>query len=259
MPIPSGGISTVDLDATTDSPATARASALLPAVQQFNQLIASANGVSGMAVLDASGFLAGYGRLSAAQTWTGAQTFTAATLTLGGVSTQLRFRDTSVALPAGLHQIQSASGTLRVIRNTAAAGDFSTGTFPFTLNANDSVTFAGAVAVANGVATGDAVNKSQLDAKVYSGWVARSAGAASFVSAPSGWTVAHSATGLATVTHNLNIASTAYNVVATTAGGGFDTSAVIAAQGLNTFQVNTFLTATSAASDKSFTFVLVRI
>ena len=77
MPIPAGNISTVNLDATSDSPATARAD-LLALTQQFNTLIASANGVSGMATLDASGFLAGYGRLSAAQNWTGVNTFTAA-------------------------------------------------------------------------------------------------------------------------------------------------------------------------------------
>ena len=254
MPIPSGGISTVDLDATTDSPATARASALLPAVQQFNQLIASANGVSGMAVLDASGFLAGYGRLSAAQTWTGAQTFTASTLTLGGVTTQLRFRDTSVALPGGLYFIQSGAGTLRVIRNTAAAGDFSTGTYPLIINANDSVTFVGAVSVSNGVAPGEAINRAQLDAKVYGGRVTNN-GTASIAYAPSGWSVVRNSTGQTDVTHNLGTLS--YSVVVCVgenAGTGLAQSPSI---GTNSFRVQTFIGG-SATADLAYNFVLVR-
>lgn len=211
MPIPAGGISTLNLDATTDSPASARVE-LLAAVTQFNQLIASANGVTGMAVLDASGFLAGYGRLSAAQSWSGVNTFTvSAPILLSAVTPYVRWRDSGQALPNGAWAIQAYGGGFRVIRNTAAAGDFSTVSSPFLISNADAVSFSSTVAGANAVAAGDFVNKGQLDARTRYVLVANNGTTASITYGPAGWSVTRNSTGVVTVTHT--IGSTNYSAV----------------------------------------------
>lgn len=165
MPIPAGAIPVTDLDVTADSPALARSTALLPVVQQFNQLIASANTASGMAVLDASGFLAGYGRLSAAQTWTAANTFTASgPIALSSGGPYIQGRNTGVALPNGLWRmyLSGNDGSVTFVKNSAAAGDFSTASNVMVMLGTQ-VTFAVPVAGPNAVAAGDYVNKGQVN------------------------------------------------------------------------------------------------
>lgn len=254
MPIPAGNVSTVNLDATTDSPATARAD-LLALTQQFNTLIASANGVSGMAVLDASGFLAGYGRLSAANPWTGVNTFTGAIpIILSSANPTIQGRITSVALPNGLWRFYfpSTDGDVYLTKNTAAAGDFSTNTNVLRIG-SASAAYTGTIAIAAGVAAGDAVNKGQLDAKVYGGRIANN-GTASVAYGPTGWTVSRSSAGITVVTHNLG--TTSYSVVVTT-DGGLVLISLISALTANSFTIATAnLSATSV--DAPYQFVVVR-
>lgn len=168
MPIPAGAIPTTDLDALADSPATARGTALFPVVTQFNQLIASANTATGMAVLDASGFLAGYGRLAAANAWAAAQTFNGSGNVFSSAAPSVRWRDTGQALPSGLFAWQCSGALMRLNRNTAAAGDFSTFVVPLQFDGADAATFVGTVSGANATAAGHLVNKGQLDSRLAS-------------------------------------------------------------------------------------------
>ena len=251
MPIPAGNVTTANLDATTDSPATARAD-LLALTQQFNSLIASANGVSGMAALDASGFLAGYGRLVAAQTWTAVNTFTAATpIILSSASPIFRGRNTSIALPNGLWQLYLpwTDDKIYFQKNTAAAGDFSSVNNVFILAAAQA-TFSVPVAVGSGVAAGDAVNKGQLDAKVYGGHV-NAAGTAVYL--PTGWSSVRNSAGSFTITHNLGTTNYAPVVGSSDLGIKVNHTAI----GVNSFNVQTYNLVPNPI-DSPFTFVVVR-
>lgn len=253
MPIPAGNITTVNLDATTDSPATARVD-LLALTQQFNALIASANGVSGMAALDASGFLAGYGRLSAPQTWTGVNTFSSASaLRMTSGAPALWLMNTALALPNGLWNLSvGGDGNFYYSHNTAAAGDFSTYVTPFSLfGGANGASFLGSVSVAAATAAGHAVNKGQLDAKVYGGQV-NSTGAAIYL--PSGWSSSRTSVGVYVITHNLG--TTLYAPVASANGGTVATSA--GGITTTTFGVTTFNSTTGSATDVPFNFVVAR-
>lgn len=250
MPIPAGNVSTVNLDATSDSPATARAD-LLALTQQFNSLIASANGVSGMAALDASGFLAGYARLVAAQTWTGVNTFTASTpIILSSALPLYQGRNTALALPNGLWRFHfpSSDGNVYFQKNTAAAGDFSTNTNVFYFGSAQAV-FNVPVAVSSGVAAGDAVNKGQLDTKVFGGRI-NSTGAA--ISLPAGWSSVRNALGQYTVTHNFG----ATNYACVPVADGSSTMSTMFATGANSFTVN--IITGGLFTDQFWQFVLVR-
>lgn len=57
MAFPTGSVSTDNLDAATDSPASARAD-LLDAVQKLNDVISSYDSADGIAALDSSGLIA---------------------------------------------------------------------------------------------------------------------------------------------------------------------------------------------------------
>ena len=256
MPIPAGNITTVNLDNTADVPAIARAD-LLALTQQFNVLIASANGVTGMATLDASGFLAGYGRLAAAQTWTGINTFAAANpLVLSSAAPSVQGRNTGLALPNGLWRLllPSASDNFGLQKNTAAAGDFSTLVTPFFCNSTQA-TFAVPVAVGNAVAAGDAVNKGQLDAKVYAGRVNLAAGVATIVTAPPGWTAGRTAAGNVTITHNLGV--TNYAVIPSMdSGNGW--TIIYNSITANSFIIATFNSAFVLTDAAQVGFVVVR-
>ena len=256
MPIPAGNITTLNLDATSDSPATARAD-LLALTQQFNALIASANGVSGMATLDASGFLAGYGRLGAAQTWTGVNTFTSGVpLILSSASSIMQGRNTTLALPNGLWRLlfPHTDDFVYVHKNTAAAGDFSTAIAALRIGATQSI-FSGTVTIANGVAAGEAVNKGQLDAatvsKIYGGRIINT-GTVSVGYGPTGWTVTKSAVGVTVVTHNLG--TTNYSaVVCPTPSASF---ASVVTHAANSFTVHTYNSAPIAVQDFDYSFVV---
>lgn len=84
--------------------------------------------------------------LSTSNTWGAGQK-----MTTGGTSNWI-YRTTSVALPAGLFAtgVLTGTGVWYVQRNTAVAGDFSTSTFPLTLNASDVATFLNPPVFTNG-------------------------------------------------------------------------------------------------------------
>ena len=187
------------------------------------------------------------------QSWTGANTFTSsAGLKITYANAAIYLTDTAIASPGGRYVWQSTLGVFRVIRNTALAGDFSTGTFPIIVNANDSVNFASTVSVGNAVAAGDAVNKGQLDSKVYGGQV-NSAGTGVYM--PSGWSSVRTSLGLYTITHNLG--TTSYSVVANLLVNALTgREAHIQSLSANTFAVYTFNGATT--EDLNFNFVVVR-
>ena len=179
----------------------------------------------------------------------------AGVLTLTGVPlvsmplARIDFKDTSQTLPAGLFAWQSTANTFRIIRNLAAAGDFSSATFPVTFGTTDIAIFSSNVGGADGTAPTHFVTKGQLDAKVYGGQVSSVGGA---VYLPSGWSSSRTALGNYTVTHNLG--TTSYAPVITAAGGG--THAAYFALATNSFQVAT--TNTGSLVDAAFAFTVAR-
>lgn len=167
--------------------------------------------------------------------------------------TQLDIRDTSQVLPAGLWRLYSAGNTVLLVRNTAAAGDFSSAVNVYTIyGSNDSVVFTGTVAGAAATTSAQFTTKAQLDAKAYGG-VVNSTGGAIYL--PSGWSSAKTGTGQYTITHNLG--TTNYGVVPTIVGNTGAYSS-ITSNGANTFIVGTNTTSTQVAADNAFSFVVAR-
>ncbi len=166
-------------------------------------------------------------------------------------------RNTSLTLPAGAWRMlwPASDDTFYLQKNTAGAGDFSTVTNLFYVGATQAVINV-PLTVPNGVSPGDAVNKSQLDAKVYGGRITN-AGTAAVAYGPSGWTVARDGAGLTTVTHNLG--TTNYAVVLTPGPNVVNVAAsVSAALGANSFQARTWISSGSTAADYDYSFTLVR-
>ena len=159
-------------------------------------------------------------------------------------------RNTSLTLPAGAWRMlwPASDDTFYLQKNTAGAGDFSTVTNLFYIGSTQAVINV-PITIPNGVASTDAVNKSQLDAKVYGGQVS-STGTAVYL--PSGWSSSRSALGNYTITHNLG--TTSYAPVVTASGGG--THAAYFALATNSFQVAT--TNTGALIDAAFAFTVAR-
>ena len=178
-------------------------------------------------------------------------------------SPRVDFKDTSQTLPAGLFAWQTTGGAFRVIRNTAAGGDFSTGTFPINISAADAVTLSAGISAVTGNFTGNVTGidgtiaahlatKGQLDAKVYGGQVTN-AGTAAIPYGPSGWTVSRNSVGNVTLTHNLG--TTNYAIVPSPNSAVF--KAIWSSLAANTVQIITYDTA-NALADTGFNFVLAR-
>lgn len=175
----------------------------------------------------------------------------------------LVLKDTLQVLPAGLWEWQSIFGAMRLLRNTAAAGDFSTNTIPVQFGTTDIATFTGSIAGVAATFTGNVTGidgtaathlttKQQLDAKVYGGRVANS-GTASVAYGPSGWTVSRASAGTTTVTHNLGTPN--YSAVAMAA----HTSPYIATVTNSTSNSFDVITSISGAnSDSNYNFVVAR-
>ena len=165
----------------------------------------------------------------------------------------LTIRDTASTLPAGLWGLQGFNlGDFRVIRNTAAGGDFSTATSPLIITAADAATFLGTVSAATATAAAHLVRKDQLDTKVYGGQVTN-AGTAAIPYGPSGWTVSRNSVGNVTLTHNLG--TTNYAIVPSPNSAVF--KAIWSSLAANTVQIITYDTA-NALADTGFNFVLAR-
>lgn len=70
--------------------------------------------------------------------------------TLSLISPSIVFIDTSQVSPAGRWQIVDISNTFRIQKNTAAAGDYSTSTYPFILSSTDQLTLLGGITAGSG-------------------------------------------------------------------------------------------------------------
>ena len=189
-----------------------------------------------------------------AESKSGLLTFNNDNLKINGASPRLDLKATDQTLPAGLWALQLfGSNQIRLLRNTAAGGDFSTNDSPFIVNPTGDAAFLGKVTAVDATASTHLVTKSQLDAKVYGGFVANT-GTASFTYGPSGWTVSRTSAGVTQVTHNLG--TTNYAVVATI----WSSSARlihVTARASNSFDITTTTTGGSG-SDESYHFVLAR-
>lgn len=169
--------------------------------------------------------------------------------------TQLDIRDTSQVLPAGLWRLYSAGNTVLLVRNTAAAGDFSSAVNVYTIyGSNDSVVFTGTVAGAAATTSAQFTTKAQLDAKVYPVRIANS-GTASIATGPAGWSVSRSGVGLTTITHNLNIAT--YAVTLTPSYTASGATAQIGTLTVNAFNVET--RTSSVLTDMDYGVILARV
>lgn len=188
--------------------------------------------------------------LSGAETITGQKTFDNITR-ISYTAAELRLRDTAQTLPAGLFSLRSDANAFRFVRNTAAAGDFSTALTTFQVDASNNGIFTGTLTAAAATVSTELVTKAQLDAKVYGGQIANS-GTASVTYGPSGWTVSRTGVGLTTVTHNLG--TTSYAVALTRSSAG---AARLVSIATNSFAVTT-LTPAEAAQDADYHFVVSR-
>lgn len=182
----------------------------------------------------------------------GVMTFTSSPI-VQFANAYLSIRDTASTLPAGLWGLQGFNlGDFRLLRNTAAAGDFSTATSPLIITAADAATFLGTVSAATATAAAHLVRKDQLDAKVYGGQVTN-AGTAAIPYGPSGWTVNRNSVGSVTITHNLG--TTNYAIVSTPNTAGY--KAIWSTLSANTVIILTY-DAANALADTGFTFVVAR-
>lgn len=184
----------------------------------------------------------------------GIKTFTTGSpIAMSSTVPAIQGRNTSLTLPAGAWRMlwPASDDTFYLQKNTAAGGDFSTVTNLFYIGSTQAVINV-PITIPNGVASTDAVNKSQLDAKVYGGQVTN-AGTAAIPYGPSGWTVNRVSAGIVTLTHNL--ATTNYAIVATPNTGGY--TAIWSSLAANTVVINTY-NAAGAATDTGFNFVVAR-
>ena len=172
-------------------------------------------------------------------------------LKLSNAGPFIDFRETGATLPAGLWEIQATTSTIRLYRNTAAAGDFSTFTNPIIFGADDTITVVGKIAGIDGTAATHLVTKAQLDAKVYGGQVTN-AGTAAIPYGPSGWTVSRSSLGTVVVTHNLGTT----NYAPVPASQQANTTANVTTLAANSFTVQTM--SGGSLSDTGFTFTVAR-
>ena len=191
--------------------------------------------------------------LAGTETISGSKTFTASPLTLSAANAFFIWKDTGQTLPAGTFAWQSTGGAIRILRNTAAAGDFSTATAPLTVSATDTATFLSTVGGADGTAATHFATKGQLDAKVYGVRITNN-GTAAISYGPAGWSVSRSSIGVLTITHNFG--STNYSFTATQEQSGAPTFQ-IASLGTNTFQIIT-RDNSAVATDTNLNITVVR-
>lgn len=179
---------------------------------------------------------------------------TASPIAMSSTVPAIQGRNTSLTLPAGAWRMlwPASDDTFYLQKNTAAGGDFSTVLNLFYIGATQAVINV-PVTIPNGVASTDAVNKSQLDAKVYGGRITN-AGTAAVAYGPSGWTVSRAGVGNTTITHNLGTASYGIAVNNTNSTVG---SAYTATPGTNSIQIFT-INAAGAAVDCDYMFTLAR-
>lgn len=213
--------------------------------------------------------------LAGTETISGLKTFSSQVVLSSNSGISLATRNTGEALPAGLFGFQAfTTGSFRLLRNTAAAGDFSAITVPFSFGATDAATFAstvtatggifsgtvsaatgafsGTVSAATGVAATDLVTKGQLDAKTFGVRVTNN-GTASIAYGPAGWTVSRSGVGVTTITHNFG--ATTYAAVS---GTSIANIAQLSSVGINTFNINTTVFANNTPVDADYQLVVTR-
>ena len=187
------------------------------------------------------------------ETITGLKTFTAAPITFSGVNVFTAVKDTGSTLPAGLFGIQSVNNTFRIIRNTAAAGDFSTLTVPLVFSATDTATFVSTVAGADATAATHFLTRGQVvSTTVKNDFI--SLGTVTFEFPPSGWTLTRLAAGNIQVTHNLG--TTNYTVVSSGSTNSRVTS--LGNKLTNSFSILTFISSTLVLTDDYFAFILTK-
>ena len=203
--------------------------------------------------------------LAGTETISGLKTFSSQVVLSSNSGISLATRNTGEALPAGLFGFQAfTTGSFRLLRNTAAAGDFSAITVPFSFGATDAATFASTVTATGGIFSGtvsgaDAtavthfLTKGQVVATmVKNDFIAL--GTVSFELPPSGWTVTRTSTGIIQVTHNLG--TTNYTVVV--CGNNNQRVSSMSSKLANSFTALTFQSTTNTLTDDHFSFILVK-